>query len=730
MIRFNMPKLKIYQQILLCFGLIVSVPLLGVTFIINNINQQAMKKELARFTEHTAEALYRDFSTEMSWQKQQSRLMSRLMSSELVEKKSFKKASHDILALDPDLDAVGLYDKSGHQIAVLYRDFNNLSPELRLPDDLLPADTTDDDSRATLTDNHSKTPTAVATAEKKALRDFQPFQVMYFNSGNPQDSPYSLRSALPLPQPNGKITIAGSGTKIKLDDSAKSAVSQAYYYVQQKNFPYLRNLVRSNNSLYDAFYIIDSDGIIIAGPAGADHQERISPRDYAQFVRIKPGVTHEFSSSAQSAYDQSTHPKPSRQKTDPDDTPSLKKVIVKMPEISWGIIIESPYHMKQRFIKQAGINTVLLILGCLGIMLLLVMPYILGISRNFRQLIKGVKAMGEGNYYRRIRLLSNYFTPYEIVYLTLEFNRMARKTADAWQTIQDANRKLAEMDAFKSNLIDTVSHELRTPLTSIKGYTSRLLRYDDALDSETRLKSLKIVKQQADRLSRLVEDLLVIPDLESARLRVYPDEVTLMPLLENCVQLILGRYGGESERKVTLDCESNIPAEQTVHADPDRLEQIVLNLLDNAVKYSIPDSPIQVVVSRLTLTPNGEPPEWESEPASANSENRQLIAIEVRNACETISLETLGGLDSLFEKFKRVDDSMIRTTRGSGLGLYITRELVEVMGGQITLTQANQQFLSRFTVPVYDPANAPVATSPNAALEALTAPERLTPETE
>ncbi len=655
MIRFNMPKLRIYQQILICFGLIVTVPLVGVTFIINNINQKAMKKEMARFTEHTAEALYRDFGTEMSWQRQQGQVMARLMDSGLKTGRGFDGTVLQILSLTPNLDAVGVYDARGHLLQSKYRSFREISPELRLPDDLPVS--------------------AVGNAQNP--QQSQPFQVIYFNTGNPQDSPYFLRSTIPL---------SGNLDTQSKPETGKTSLSAGVpaYYVQQQNFSYLQNMVRSSNSLYGAFYIIDSEGFIIAGPSGTELQEHISKEDYQQFSHIKPGVTHEFSSAALA--DQPNQPQADNNNKD-DDPPALEKVIVKMPDINWGIIIESPYHMKQKYIKWAGTQTILLIVGCLLMILMLVLPYILGISRNFRQLIKGVKAMGEGNYFRRIRLITNAFTPYEIVYLTLEFNRMARKTADSWQTIQEANRKLAQMDEFKSNLIDTVSHELRTPLTSIKGYTSRLLRYDSTLDSEARIKSLKIVKQQADRLSRLVDDLLVIPDLESAGLRVFPDQVELAPVLENSVQFIQAKEHREIEVLIAQDLDEN----QSVLADPDRLEQILLNLLDNAVKYSLPDTPLEIRVAHEPSLTEGDLPAY-----SAGK-----VAITVCNLCDPVPMKSLEELDSLFDKFKRLDDSLVRTTRGSGLGLFITRGLVEAMGGEISLFYEDGRFQVQFTVPIF-----------------------------
>jgi len=675
-LRFNMPKLRIYQQILICFGLIVSLPLLGTTIIINIVNQQALKKELARFSEHTAEALYRDFGTEMSWQKIHSRMMSRLLMGNLQSGKPFQLAGQQIINIDADVEAVGVYNKQGHLIQGAYRDFNSLSPELRLPDDLprQPEGMGNNSIPSTSSleeEGEIKSP-LLSSPDNEPKHGFQPFSVLYFNTGNPQESPYFLRSVLAFPKSSPKPL------KLKSSSKLNTSPQEGAYYVQQKHFPYLRNLVHANNSLYDAFYIIDSDGIVIAGPQGADRQERISPRDYAQFKKIKPGVTHEFSSSSQASYDsdsrqQDTLSEPLKVKGN-DDSPSLKKVIVKMPEINWGIIIESPYHVKRKYIRQASVTTFLLSLGCLILMILLVLPYLLGISRNFRQLLKGVKAMSDGNYFRRIRLLTNFFTPYEIVYLTLEFNRMARKTADAWQAIQEANHKLAQMDEFKSGLIDTVSHELRTPLTSIKGYTSRLIRYDGSLDTETRLKSLKIVKQQADRLGRLVEDLLVIPDLDKHNLRVFPDHVELYPLIEEAMLLVQARYASGTEleqRPIELNWLDSVSQEETVFADPDRLEQILINLIDNAMKYSVPDTPIHIEVGLC-------------EPAKG-----QMARIIVTNHSEIIALESL---DSLFEKFKRLDDSLVRTTRGSGLGLFITRGLVLAMSGNIALDYADRRF--------------------------------------
>ncbi|MEM0951000.1 MAG: HAMP domain-containing sensor histidine kinase [Cyanobacteria bacterium P01_H01_bin.74] len=740
MIRFNMPKLRIYQQILIGFIVTITIPLTGVAFLIHQVNQKAMKKEMARFTKHTAEALYKDFDTEMSWQKQQSQMMAQLISNGLGQKQPFEALTETILNLDNSLESVGLYNQSGQLIQAKYRRFEAVSPELRLPDQIA----------VSSSDSRQEEKTSETSAATFQLATDHPFQVLYFSESSlgigkrvVQDGAYYLRAAIPLPSQKSAIPHSA----IKTNNSRNQV---PVFYVQQKSFDYLSQLVQQNNSLYDAFYIIDNDGFIIAGPESTNLQARITDKDLKAFQKIRPGVTHEFLSETlantedsasrnrkNKAYKKERLIQKEKETNDADDPEPLKKVIVKMPDINWGIIIESPYHMKQKYIARANTQTLLLILGCLAIIMALVLPYIFGISRNFRQLIKGVKAVGEGNYYRRIRLITNIFTPYEIVYLTVEFNRMARKTAESWQGIQEANEKLAKLDEFKSNLIDTISHELRTPLTSIKGYTSRLLRNDKTLDSEARVKSLKVVKRQADRLSRLVEDLLVIPDLESSGLRVYLDEVVLAPAIEGAVQFIQAK----SECQIETEYTNNLTAGSIrVLADPDRLEQILLNLLDNAVKYSVGDAPIVVTVGEIS-NPNPQAPSLisnsqtaintrpESEDSNdmpqesgqktsqahsaagnilpAGSQNtHSFIWIAIKNPCEKLSEDQACSIDSLFDKFKRLDDSLVRTTRGSGLGLFITKGLVEAMGGSIQLTYLGNaaslnhgQFSVEFTVP-------------------------------
>ena len=272
---------------------------------------------------------------------------------------------------------------------------------------------------------------------------------------------------------------------------------------------------------------------------------------------------------------------------------------------------------------------------------------------NIRQLFKAIIAISKGNYERRIRLLTNVFTPFEIVFLGTEFNRMVNQIHKSYVQINKKNKELRQLDEFRSNMIDTVSHEFRTPLTSIQGYTSRLLRQDIEIDEETRQKSLKIIKRQSERLKRMIEDLLVIPDIEGAKLNFNMISLPINTVIENSILLVKNDSGKEIINNVKDNSTE-------IFADNDRIEQVFVNLIENAIKYSKEGSPITI---------------------NCETEENKLV-ISIQNDYDIIPREKL---KTLFDKFTRLDDSTTRTTRGTGLGLYIVKGLVEAMNGEIRL---------------------------------------------
>lgn len=307
-------------------------------------------------------------------------------------------------------------------------------------------------------------------------------------------------------------------------------------------------------------------------------------------------------------------------------------------------------------LKAITNNSLKIILSCLFAtfaIIFIVALYIYYLYINIRQLFKGIIAISKGNYERQIRLLTTAFTPHEIVFLAFEFNRMATEIHKSYIQLKKNNVELKQLNEFRSNLIDTVSHELRTPLTSIQGYTSRLMRQDIKIDEETRQKSLRIIKEQSERLKRLIEDLLTIPDIEGMRLRTKSEDVYLPEVLEEAKILIKNK----EEKEIIFNINEDLPL---VDADKDRLIQVCVNLLDNAAKYARPDT--KIVVDTVVLD--------------------DKVKFFVKNDCDVIPPAKL---KKLFEKFIRLDDNTTRTTRGTGLGLFIVKGLVEAMNGEIDI---------------------------------------------
>ena len=223
-----------------------------------------------------------------------------------------------------------------------------------------------------------------------------------------------------------------------------------------------------------------------------------------------------------------------------------------------------------------------------------------------------------------------------------------------------------DVDQLKSALFSTVSHELRTPLTMIRGFAELLTTRD--LGEERSREALGQISQSAERLSRLIDDLLSVSRIESGRVVLHAVPVEL----KAAIQHALAALPPGREARVELDGAT------VALADPDMLVQILTNLVSNAAKYSPPGSPV-VVEAR----PNGA-----------------LVEISVRD--EGIGLSEAERAE-LFGKFYRVDRPEVSRVWGTGLGLYITKNLVEMQGRQIWVrSEPGQGSTFTFTLPMPD----------------------------
>jgi len=272
------------------------------------------------------------------------------------------------------------------------------------------------------------------------------------------------------------------------------------------------------------------------------------------------------------------------------------------------------------------------------------------IARPVREAAEGASRLAGGDLALRLRQGG----PGEVGELTRSFNQMAEGLESARIELQEQNAQLRESERLKSDLVNTVSHELRTPLSGVLGFTKLLLTRD--FDSETRRHYLGIVDAQARRLSELIDDFLDVRRIEEGRFERAQELVDVGTLLREEAQL----YSAQS-RKHQLALE--LPrAPLPVLGNPDRLRQVIGNLLSNAIKYSP-----QGGVVELAAEADGD-----------------AVRVEVRD--EGIGIPA-HQQPQIFTKFFRGDAAASGIT-GTGLGLAVSRDIVEAHGGRIGFTSA------------------------------------------
>ncbi|MDI5985383.1 sensor histidine kinase [Halomonas sp. M4R5S39] len=249
---------------------------------------------------------------------------------------------------------------------------------------------------------------------------------------------------------------------------------------------------------------------------------------------------------------------------------------------------------------------------------------------------------------------------------TLEYNRRleqkSRELARIGEELRAANERLRELDRLKDEFVAMVSHELRTPLTSIRAF-AEILRDGRDLPDEKREHFLDVVVLESQRLSRLIEEILDLARLESGRLTLTPQPLDLAALARHSVDAV---HRLQENRGVSLEVEMALETAPVI-GDPDRLEQVIINLLDNAGKFAADEDP------------------------------RVLLRLERHKGHFRLAVEDNGpGIaederERVFEKFHQIKRSGGQTRgrpRGSGLGLPISRGIVAHLGGRLWVEDA------------------------------------------
>jgi PAS domain S-box-containing protein len=237
------------------------------------------------------------------------------------------------------------------------------------------------------------------------------------------------------------------------------------------------------------------------------------------------------------------------------------------------------------------------------------------------------------------------------------------------QILQDVTRQ-RELNRMKSSLISTVSHELRTPLAAIKGYTTTLLADDVHWDPQAQNEFLNIISSEVDRLSKLVTNLLDMSRIEAGNLTISRKACDLSVLAESA--------GNQAHPQANGRLQIDIPADlPQVYADPARIEAVLRNLIENALKYVDDGSPIRI--------------------AAEYQPGRVIVRVEDKG--HGIGEEHR---EHIFESFYREENGLTRSVPGAGLGLAICEGFVHAHGGDIWLEQTRSGTCIAFSLPLHD----------------------------
>jgi signal transduction histidine kinase len=333
-----------------------------------------------------------------------------------------------------------------------------------------------------------------------------------------------------------------------------------------------------------------------------------------------------------------------------------------IPGLDWLVFTEQPIKEVYAPLYASMLRTSGVL--CIGLGVALLASFFVGrrVVRPLQTLRQGVERIGSGDLSARLEIK----TGDEIEILAAEFNKMTahlkeaqtgleRKVAERTQALTIANEKLAEASKLKSRFLANVNHELRTPVSAIIGYGRLVLRATEGQIAPLQRENLQDLLNNAERLLHLVDGLLDFAKIEAGKMEVRVEPVSVDKVIHEATLTIEPILNHDSVRLIR-EIAPDVPALKT---DREKLRQIILNLLDNAVKF----------------TERGEIR------ISASQQNGSLKLI-VSDTGIGIEKEDL---NQIFEEFNRGDLSSTKKYRGTGLGLAIVKKFVHLLGGEIAV---------------------------------------------
>lgn len=305
------------------------------------------------------------------------------------------------------------------------------------------------------------------------------------------------------------------------------------------------------------------------------------------------------------------------------------------------------------------------------------------VVKPIRSLVRATRKVGEGGFDCRVDIRSRD----EVGELAASFNHMTERLQAAYEKIREHQKELEakvdertaelqrakenlekayldlkELDRMKDSFLSSVSHELRTPLTSIRSFSEILLQYEDT-DPKTQREFIGIINTESERLTRLINDVLDLSRIEARRMVWHDDLISVREIIEDVARVHQGLLA-EKSLALSLEIAPDVPY---VFADKDRIQQVLTNLVSNAIKFSPPGGRITIRAESFMSKRFGENTPWVKICVSD-----QGMGIDPKDH------------EFIFDKFSQIaGDTLTDRPKGTGLGLPICREIVSHYGGNI-----------------------------------------------
>jgi signal transduction histidine kinase len=280
----------------------------------------------------------------------------------------------------------------------------------------------------------------------------------------------------------------------------------------------------------------------------------------------------------------------------------------------------------------------------------------------------------------------------ELIVYSRRLEEKSRELEAATNELRAANERLKELDKLKDDFVTTVSHELRTPLTSIRSFSEIVHDYPD-LPIEERREFLQIIVQESERLTRLLNDILDLAKMEAGKIEWHMADIVPRAAIEQALAATKGLVRKHGNVRLETALDDDLPI---VHVDADRLMQVIVNLISNAVKFS--------------------------------DKEKGWVRLEARREDGALRVDVRDngiGIDKkdhtrIFERFQQAGNTLTEKPAGTGLGLPISREILRHFNGEIWVeSEIGKGATFSFRIPEAGARDAAPASPSASALEAV-----------